>query len=74
MITVSVLKYYNPDEDLTVQSGVLDNGLGSVLMQGGQPIAYASRAVLPPETAYSQTERNFWQLSLGWSISSLHLL
>ena len=45
-----MLKYYSPTEELTVQCDASDKGLGAALMQNGQPIAFASRALTEPET------------------------
>ena len=52
-----LLKYYNPEEELTVQCDASDKGLGAALMQNGQPIAFASRALTEPETRYAQIEK-----------------
>ena len=49
--------YYNPERELTIQCNASKNGLGAVLMQGGQPIAYASRAMTDTETRYAQIEK-----------------
>ena len=58
MITEApVLKYYNPDEELTVQCDASEGGLGASLMQGGQPVAFASRSLTDPETRYAQIEK-----------------
>ena len=53
---VPLLKYYSPTEELTVQCDASEKGLGAALMQNGQPIAFASRALTDPETRYTQTE------------------
>ena len=52
-----LLKYYNPGEELTVQCNASEKGLGAALMQNGQPIAFASRALTDPETRYAQIEK-----------------
>ena len=52
-----MLKYYNPEEELTVQCDASDKGLGAALMQNGQPIAFASRALTDPETRCAQIEK-----------------
>ena len=58
MITrAPLLKYYDPKEELTVQCDASDKGLGAALMQKGQPIAYASRALTETETRYAQIEK-----------------
>ena len=52
-----MLKYYNLEEELTVQCDASKKGLGAALMQNGQPIAFASRALTEPETRYAQIEK-----------------
>ena len=34
-------------------------GLGAALIQNGQPVVYASRALTPTETRYAQIEKEF---------------
>lgn len=38
-----VLKYYNMKEEVTIQCDASEKGLGAVLLQNGQPVAFASR-------------------------------
>ena len=52
-----LLKYYNPKEELTGQCDASDKGLGAALIQKGQPIAFASRALTDPQTRYAQIEK-----------------
>ena len=49
-----VLAYYKP---LEVQCDSSQAGLGAALMQGGHPIAYASRALTETMTRYAQMEK-----------------
>ena len=49
-----VLRYYNVQEEVTHAS---QSGLGAALMQDGQPVAYASRALTDAETRYAQIEK-----------------
>jgi transposase InsO family protein len=52
-----VLKYYNLDEEVTIQCDASQSGLGATLLQNGQPVAYASRALTSAETRYAQIEK-----------------
>ena len=52
-----VLRYYNLEEDVTLQCDASQSGLGAALPQSGQPVAYASRALTPTETRYAQIEK-----------------
>lgn len=51
-----ILKYYDI-KDVTIKCDASKTGLGAVLMQNGQPIAYASRALTDTETCYAQIEK-----------------
>ena len=51
-----VLRYYNLNDEVTLQSDASKSGLGAALLQNGQPVAYASRALTPAETCYAQIE------------------
>ena len=46
---VPLLKYCSPIEELTVQCDASDKKLGTTLKQNGQPIAFASRALIELE-------------------------
>ena len=52
-----LLRYNTPKEELTVQCEANDKGLGATLIQKGQPIAFASRALTNPKTRYAQIEK-----------------
>ena len=52
-----VLRYYNLKEEVTLQCDASQSGLGAALMQNGQPVAYASRALTSMETRYAQIEK-----------------
>ena len=58
MVTSAPLvKYYDPHLELTVQCDASEKGLGAALLQKGQPIAFASRALTDAETRYAQIEK-----------------
>ena len=54
-----VLRYYALDEEVTLQCDASQSGLGAALMQGGQPVAYVSRALTATERRYAQIEERF---------------
>ena len=65
-----ILSYYKPDEELTLQTDASETGLGCALIQHGQPIAYASRALLDTETRYAQIEKEL--LAVVWGLERFH--
>ena len=64
-----VLNYYNINEEVTIQCGASETSLGAVLMQQGQPIAFASRALTDTETRYAQIEK---ELAIVWSTNKFN--
>lgn len=52
-----VLKYYNLQEEVTLQCDASETGLGAALLQNGQPVAFASRTQTPTEQRYAQIEK-----------------
>ena len=57
-VTVSpILCYYNLRENVTNQCDASQHGLGAVLLQGGQPVVYASQALTLTEENYAQIEK-----------------
>ena len=60
-----VLKYFDPKEDVQLQCDASERGLGACLMQGGQPVAYASRSMTETETHYAQIEKEMLAIVFG---------
>lgn len=60
-----VLKYYDVNEEVMIQCDASETGLGVVLMQKGQPIAFVSRALTDTGTRYAQIEKEL--LAIVWS-------
>ena len=54
-----VLKYYDLQEEVTVQYDASEYGLGAALLQNGQPVAFASRSLSQTERQYAQIEKVF---------------
>ena len=66
-----LLKYYSVDDEVTLQCDASQNGLGAALLQHGQPVAYASRALLSAETRYAQIEKEL--LAILFACEKFHL-
>ena len=60
-----VLGYYDAQEALTLQVDASSTGLGAALIQGNQPIAYASKALTPTQQKYAQIEKEFLAVVFG---------
>ena len=65
-----VLRYYDVTKPVTVQSDASMNGLGCCLLQGGQPVAFASRALTQTEQNYAQIEKEC--LSIVFACQRFH--
>ena len=55
--TEPVLRYYDVTEEVTIQCDASEVGLGATLLQKGQPVAFASRALSQTEQRYAQIEK-----------------
>ena len=65
-----VLKYFDPSKEVTIQCDASQSGLGAALLQEGQPIAFASRALTDVETRYAQIEKEM--LAIVWSVEKFN--
>lgn len=68
--SMPVLRYYDVTKPVTIQSDSSQRGLGCCLMQEGQPVAFASRALTPTEQNYAQIEKEC--LSIVFSCQRFH--
>ena len=50
MTQTPVLKYFDAKEQITLQGNASQFIIGACLLKNGQPIAYASRTLMVPET------------------------
>ena len=57
VVTTPVLRYYNLEEEVTLQCNASQFRLGAALLQNGQPVAYVSQALTDAETRYAQIEK-----------------
>ena len=60
-----VLKVYNIAEDVTIQTDASDKGLEAVLLQNGQPVAFASRTLSKTEQRYATIEKECLAIVFG---------
>ena len=63
--TAPVLRYYDSRLSTELQCDASSTGLGAALLQEGQPVAYASRALTPAETGYAQIEKELLAVVFG---------
>ena len=52
-----ILRYYDENKPLTIQADASQDGLGTCLLQEGQPVSYASRSMTDTEKRYAQIEK-----------------
>ena len=60
-----VLKYYDVNEEVTIQCDASEKGLGASLLQNGQPVAFVSRTLTQIERRYAQIEKECLAIVFG---------
>ena len=65
MSEAEVLKYYNPNKELTLQCDVSEKGLGAVLTHNGHPVAFASRGLTKAQLCYAQIGKELVAVVFG---------
>lgn len=65
LTTAPVLRYFNPKEPVVISCDASQLGVGMVLMQGDQPVSYASKALTSAEYAYSQIEKELMAIVIA---------
>jgi hypothetical protein len=63
MTTNHVLALPNFNEVFIVETDACDIGIGAVLMQHGQPVAFLSKAMGKNTSFFLSMRKNFWLLS-----------
>ena len=77
LTTLPVLTYFDKDKDHIIQTDASKTGLSAVLLHEGQPVVYASRALIDTEHRYSNIEllgvvfglKRLYHYTLGKSIT-----
>ena len=59
------LNYFNPSKETSLQVDASNKGLGTVLLQEGKPIAFASKALTELEQRYANIERELLAVVFG---------
>ncbi|XP_008486716.1 uncharacterized protein K02A2.6-like, partial [Diaphorina citri] len=65
-----ILRNFNPNLPATIQCDSSQNGMGCVLLQENQPVAFASRSLTDTEKSYPQIEKEL--LSILFSCKRFH--
>ncbi|XP_053406305.1 uncharacterized protein LOC128559147 [Mercenaria mercenaria] len=65
-----VLSYYDSKLETVIQCDSSESGLGATLLQEGQPVAYASRALTQTEQNYAQIEKEL--LAVVFAFKKFH--
>ena len=71
MANTKTMPYFDPRIQTELIVDASPSGLGAMLCQNNQPIAYASKTLTDTETRYSQTEREM--LAVVWGMEHFHL-
>nr|XP_015833782.1 PREDICTED: uncharacterized protein K02A2.6-like [Tribolium castaneum] len=64
------MKYFDPKENIVIQTDASKKGIGCCLLQNGQPVAYASRALTETEINYAQIEKEL--LAVVYCLEKFH--
>ena len=60
-----VLRYFDPQKQLVLETDASKHGLGCCIMQDGQPIAFASKSLTKSEIHYAQIEKELLAILFG---------
>ena len=64
-IEAPVLKYFDPTEVIRISVDASSKGMGAVLLQDDQPVAYASKALTKSQQNYAQIEKEMLAIMFG---------
>ena len=65
LMKAPTLRFYNPNNELTLENDDSEYGLGSILTQDGHPAGYHGRTLNPSENNYAQIENEMLAISYG---------
>ena len=67
LVAAPVLRFFNPSRETVLQCDASSTGLGAALLQDGQPVAFASRALSQSERNYAQIEKELLAIVFGFT-------
>ena len=59
------LKFFDPSKPIKVSVDASSKGIGAVLLQDNQPVAYASKSLTPTQQNYAQIEKEMLAIVFG---------
>lgn len=65
-----VLQFFDPSKPVEIFCDASSNGLGAVLLQNGQPVAFSSRSLTDAETSHTQIKKEM--LSIVHTCATLY--
>ena len=68
------LRYYDRTKPIVLQVDASQRGLGACLLQGGQPIAFASKSLTDTETRYANIERELLAIVFACQWFNIYVL
>ena len=60
-----LLRHYDLEEEVTIETDASDYGQGAVSLQAGRPVAFDGRTMTETERHYSQIEKEYLALVFG---------
>ena len=69
-----LLRYYDRTKLMVVQADASQRGLGTCLLQEGQPIAFASKSLTDTETRYANIERELLAIVFACQQFNMYVL
>ena len=60
-----MLKYFDPQKEVTLSVDASSKGIGAVLFQEGQPVACASKSLTTSQQNYAQIENEMLAIVFG---------
>ena len=73
LVSEPVLKYFDVNQDVLIQTDASKGGLGAVLLQLNHPVACASTGLNDAEQRYPQIDKKLLAIVYGCKVSYIHM-